>query len=883
MKKQLLIIFALIVAIGLQAQDQSSLPYWKLIGKRTRALPGDSSSVYHAGKYYKIPYSTSYTDSISALNIRRDGSSPVTTGNISIGDTLGYTWASSVYIKGSVASGKSITLKAGTSVINLVESGGDSKFQSAGTLILNSQGGAMQSYSSNSKFRNYNTNGFYGEMDFSALTANRAIVWQNKPYTGVADLSDLIALTGYWKTTGTSTLTGNTNIGLNNKNLNINGGNGFVNINPTGVQLFLDGSARTISLFRASQTIDTSGFFSADNSGVRSQWSTGGGARKVFINLTDAGIELNSVVDTAPSVFIKTDSAVTAYTAFMPNKTGAQVFAMKSDITAPLGYTPLNAALNLSDVASASISRVNLGLGAMATQSAVTLTGDVTGTGAGSFATTLSTTGVTPASYTNANITVDSKGRITLASNGSAGTVTSVTGTTNRITSTGGATPVIDISASYAGQSSLTTLGTIGTGAWQGTPVADLYISSASIWNAKVSSQWVTTGSDIYYNTGGVMIGSTSAPTTKLSTVETGSGTLRGVSHYQNSATGSSQVNILASAGTFASPTAIASGRIISNINSKGHDGTSYVTAGSVRVTASGTVSTGVVPTIMEFMTMNSSGSLATGLKIDSVQKVHVTNFTSIGIVTNDATGLLSTSSGTGFVKSTAGVVSYDNTTYLSGAGTTNRVPFYSSTNVLTSTSVFNFTSNILSTPTYVVTGTGGTGYILSVSQSSRPAASTTGNRLYVNSTGEYASVRRNNAASADIFREFVYPDANITLTYQAPSAGNADIVAYLGTSQTHTASPTYSVGNGPKYTTGTNARVGTSTLTTGSVTVANTSVTANTKVRIQLASTSGTLGAMYAYTVSAGIGFTITSVTAAGATNTLDLSTIDWYLTEFL
>lgn len=49
--------------------------------------------------------------------------------------------------------------------------------------------------------------------------------------------------------------------------------------------------------------------------------------------------------------------------------------------------------------------------------------------------------------------------------------VTSVSGTTNRITSTGGTTPVIDISASYVGQSSITTLGTIATGVWNGTAV----------------------------------------------------------------------------------------------------------------------------------------------------------------------------------------------------------------------------------------------------------------------------------------------------------------------------------------------------------------------------------------------------------------------------
>jgi hypothetical protein len=53
-----------------------------------------------------------------------------------------------------------------------------------------------------------------------------------------------------------------------------------------------------------------------------------------------------------------------------------------------------------------------------------------------------------------------------------AGTVVSVSGTANRITSTGGTTPVIDISASYVGQSSITTLGTIATGVWNGTTIA---------------------------------------------------------------------------------------------------------------------------------------------------------------------------------------------------------------------------------------------------------------------------------------------------------------------------------------------------------------------------------------------------------------------------
>lgn len=264
-----------------------------------------------------------------------------------------------------------------------------------------------------------------------------------------------------------------------------------------------DATASTIALFDASKNItfaDTSVYPSlvelAYVKGVTSSIETQIGA-KIDKALTAGDIIVGDVSDLAASVAMSGESTI--------NSSGAVTLSNAAVIAKLLtGYVSGAGTISSSDSLLTAIQKLNGNIAALVSgvSSVFGRTGVVIAV-SGDYNTSL-VTELTNLYFTNARaiastLTGYTSGAGTISStdsilqaiqklngnigalitgvssvNGATGVVlVTITGTANKIdvTSGAGTTPTITISATYVGQTSITTVGTIGTGTWQGTKV----------------------------------------------------------------------------------------------------------------------------------------------------------------------------------------------------------------------------------------------------------------------------------------------------------------------------------------------------------------------------------------------------------------------------
>lgn len=511
-----------------------------------------------------------------------------------------------------------------------------------------------------------------------------------------------------------------------------------------------------------------------------------------------------------------------------------------------------------------------------------------------------------------------------------------ITGTASRITVTLG---VVDISAAYVGQASLTTLGTIGTGVWQGTAIADTYISSAATWNAKEPA--IAAGTTAQYWRGD-------------KSWQTLNSTAVGLGNVENTAlstwAGTANITTLGTIGTGTwNATAIADGKIASALTGKTYNALTLTAAAvgftiaggttsktltvSLDATVTGTNSGDQTITLTSDVTGSGTGSFATTIAAGAVSLAKMANLaansiignntggaatpialtaaqvrTLLGLATVATTGAYSDLSGTPTIPTGANPSGTAGLSAVNGSASTfmrsDGAPAISQSITPTWSGAHVFQSSISMTGTSGTLTVGNTAQTISGINISSLLTGLTGTDqrgLSANpafssaatASGRVALLQLKTAASAftmtdgmgiNVLSPSVGSGSTITNAYgikieDQTAGGTLNYAFYtgLGTVRLGDNLKIDTVGKGIYIKEGTNATMGVATLVLGVATVSTTKVTANSRIFI-CPEALGTIASPVALAVtarSAGTSFTITSA------NLTDTSTVAWVIME--
>ena len=145
-----------------------------------------------------------------------------------------------------------------------------------------------------------------------------------------------------------------------------------------------------------------------------------------------------------------------------------------------------------------------------------------------------------------------------------------------------GYTPATDTTVALVSSTVFSVSSTVSTLA---NSVSTLAASTATSFSALTSSQWTTSGSTIFYNSGNVGLG-TSAPTAPLQVVREWSTAANLMATFDSYGSDPSRIALRRANGTIVSSTAITAGQSLGNLNFRGHNGTDFSAGALAAITA---------------------------------------------------------------------------------------------------------------------------------------------------------------------------------------------------------------------------------------------------------------------------------------------------------